>query len=111
MSKHIIVKNVDNKITGVLIAEGIKHKFIFYFTKGKDIMLLTRNDNLIEVAWGFSSIYASMRRHVEMLPSKNAQSFCGSIKNIAVSRAINKGRTVYTADTMHEVLEIYKEVA
>ena len=111
MSKHKIVKNVDNKITGVLIAEGIKHRFIFYFTKGKDILLLTRNDNVHELTWGFSSMYASMQRHVGHIPTKNAQSFGGSIKNMAVSRAIEKGRIVYTADTMKEVLEIYKEVA
>ena len=111
MNKVTITQGITKLSNGADITEVVKHKFIFYFTTGKDILLLTRNDNIHEASWGFSSMFNSMRRHVESVPTKNAQSFAGSIKNVAVFRAISKGRIVYTANTMKGVLRRYKEVA
>lgn len=118
--KAIVVQALPepaDELKKVSIGEAAHSKFIFYITKGDDIMLLhpvsdTCSDVEPHMFWGYRSAVVALSRGVDCRTKigNTGITFQGVSREKAVLNATCAGRTVYTADHMNEVFDIYVQV-
>ena len=96
------------KLQKVSIQDSASSDFVFYITEGKDIMLLT-NMCVSNGSWGFKSVCCILAKEAKRSAkcSNPDRTFRSSLRDRAIRKAIKEGRTLYGADYMNEVFDIY----